>query len=31
MCYYNSKEINDWFTLEELNIQNNSNIICDIT
>lgn len=31
MCYYNSKEINDWFTLEELNIQNNSYIICDIT
>ena len=30
-CYYNSKEINDWFTLEELNIQNNSYIICDIT
>ena len=31
MCYYNSKEINDWFTLEELNIKNNSYIICDIT
>ena len=31
MCYYNSKEINDWFTLEELNIIDNSQIICEIT
>ena len=30
-CFYNSKEINDWFTLEELNIKDNSTIICDIT
>ena len=30
-CFYNSKEINDWFTLEELNIKDNSNIICEIT
>ena len=30
-CYYNSKEINDWFTLEELNIKDNSYIICEIT
>ena len=30
-CYYNSKQINDWFTLEELNIENNSHIICEIT
>ncbi len=28
-CFYNSKEINDWFTLEELNIDNNSYIICE--
>ena len=28
-CYYNSKEINDWFTLEELNIENNTNVICE--
>jgi len=27
-CYYNSKEINDWLTLEELNITNNSYVIC---
>ena len=31
MCYYNSKEINDWFTLAELNIIDNSLIICEIT
>ena len=30
-CYYNSKEINNWYTLEELNIKDNSTIICDIT
>jgi hypothetical protein len=28
-CFYNSKEINDWFTLEELNIDNNSYVICE--
>ena len=31
MCYFHSKEINDWFTLEELNIKDNSYIICDKT
>ena len=31
ICYYNSKEINDWLTLEELNLEDNSNIICEIT
>ena len=30
-CYFNSKEINDWFTLNELNIQDNSHIICEVT
>ena len=30
-CYYNNKEINDWFTLEELIIKDNSYIICDKT
>ena len=30
-CYFNSKEINDWFTLNELNIQDNSQIICEVT
>ena len=29
-CLYNSKEINDWFTLEELNIDNNDYILCEI-
>ena len=28
-CYYNSKEINDWFTLEELKINDNAIIICE--
>ena len=28
-CYYNSKEINDWFTLEELNIIDNTYVICE--
>ena len=28
-CYYNSKEINDWFTLEDLNISDNSYVICE--
>ena len=31
MCYFNKKEINDWFTLNELNIQDNSQIICEVT
>ena len=31
MCYFNTKEINDWFTLDELNIKDNSHIICEIT
>ena len=28
-CYYNSKEINDWYTLEELNIADNTYVICE--
>ena len=28
-CYYNSKEINDWYTLEELNIVDNTYVICE--
>ncbi len=28
-CYYNSKEINDWFTLDELNISDNTCIVCE--
>lgn len=28
-CYFNSKVINDWLTLEELNIGDNANIVCE--
>jgi hypothetical protein len=28
-CYYNSKEINDWYTLEELNIADNTYVVCE--
>ena len=28
-CYYNNKAINDWFTLEDLNIGDNSYVICE--
>ena len=28
-CYYNSKQINDWLTLQELNIDDNAYIICE--
>ena len=28
-CYHNSKEINDWFTLEELNFDNITYVNCE--
>ena len=28
-CFYNSREINDWYTLEELNICNNAYVVCE--
>ena len=28
-CYYNSREINDWYTLEELNFYNNAYVVCE--
>ena len=28
-CYYNSKEINDWYTLEELNFSHNAYVTCE--
>ena len=28
-CYYNSKQINDWLTLDELNFVDNSHVICE--